>query len=143
MKLTASGLWPAVLVVSVALGLAARAADVRADPPAPTAAPAPAGLTGRWVATVDFFGTPSYFKLELTQQGDALTGDFSGDKLEGTVRGDTVEFLAKDTEGGSEQVKATRSGGALSGTMVVVESSNPKNPTTPKNLTTRRIPRTR
>jgi acetamidase/formamidase len=130
MKLTASGLWPAVLVVSVALGLAARAADVRADPPAATPTPGPAGLTGKWVATVDYFGTPSYYKLELTQQGDALTGDFSGDKLEGTVRGDTVEFLAKDTEGGTEQVTATLSGGALSGTIVLVEGSNPKNPTT-------------
>ena len=130
MKPTVSRVWSALVVFPLALGLVARAAGVRADPPASPAAPAPTGLAGKWVVTVDFWGTPSYYKLELTQQGDALTGDLSGDKLEGTVRGDNVEFLAKDTEGGSEQVKATLSGGALSGTMVIVEGSNPKNPTT-------------
>ena len=37
-------------------------------------------LTGRWLVTADFHGTPLYFKLELTQQGDKLSGNFGGDK---------------------------------------------------------------
>ena len=60
-------------------------------------------LAGRWFVNVDFFGTAQYFKLELTQQGEKLTGDFGGDKLEGTVRGNAVQFLAKDTTSGSEE----------------------------------------
>lgn len=57
-------------------------------------------LTGRWVVTADFHGTTFYMKLELMQQGDKLTGEFDGDKLEGTVIGNKVHFLAKDDHGG-------------------------------------------
>jgi acetamidase/formamidase len=95
----------------------------------PAAASKPS-LAGRWFVDVDFFGTPQYFKLELAQQGDTLTGDFGGDKLEGTVQGNTVRFLAKDTAGGSEDVHATVTGGAMTGTMVFVDGDNPKQPAT-------------
>jgi len=95
----------------------------------PAAASKPS-LAGRWFVNVDFFGTPQYFKLELVQQGETLTGDFGGDKLEGTIQGNTVRFLAKDTEGGSEDVTATVAGGTLTGTMVFIESDNPKQPVT-------------
>ena len=87
-------------------------------------------LAGRWFVNVDFFGTPQYFKLELTQQGERLIGDFGGDKLEGTVRGNAVQFLAKDTTGGSEQASATIEGGTMSGTIVLVDGDNPKQPST-------------
>jgi len=36
-------------------------------------------LTGRWFVSSDFHGTTLYFQLELTQQGDKLTGKFDGD----------------------------------------------------------------
>jgi hypothetical protein len=101
MKPTVSGVWSALVVVPLALGLGAHTPEVRADPLAD------AQLAGRWMLTVDLWGTPSYYKLELTQQGNAISGDFGGDKLDGTVRGNTVEFLAKDSDGGTEQVKAT------------------------------------
>ena len=87
-------------------------------------------LAGRWFVSVDFFGTAQYFKLELTQQGEKLIGDFGGDKLEGTVRGNAVQFLAKDTTGGSEEANATIGGGAMSGTIVLVDGDNPKQPST-------------
>src|ERR1043166_1132308 len=76
-----------VSVVCLLAMLSPGARGVSADPAAPAASGAPAvsskGLSGRWVVSVDFFGTPQYFKLQLTQQGDALTGDLDGDKLEG------------------------------------------------------------
>ena len=41
-----------------------------------------ASVSGRWVVQADFYGTPINFSMELGQQGDKLTGNFSGDKLE-------------------------------------------------------------
>jgi len=94
------------------------------------AAPAGGPLSGRWTVTSDFHGTPIYFKLELEQQGDQLTGNFDGDKLEGTVNGSAVQFLAKDDHGGSEDVKATAKGNTLSGTVVFVSGDDPAHPET-------------
>src|SRR5262252_3653688 len=95
------------------------------------AAPASVGpLNGRWTVTSDFHGTPIYFKLELEQRGDKLTGNFDGDKLEGTVHGSAVQFLAKDDHGGSEDVKGTLKGSALSGTVVFVNGEDPAHPET-------------
>jgi len=93
-----------------------------------TAQEAKAPLTGRWLVTADFKGTPIYFKLQLTQAGEKLTGDFDGDKLEGTIGGSTVHFLAKDDHGGSEEVKATTRGSTMSGTVVFIYGGNPDHP---------------
>jgi amidase len=87
-------------------------------------------LTGRWLVTSDFYGTTLYFKLELTQQGDKLTGNFDGDKLEGTITGNTIHFLAKDEHGGSEDTKATVHGNSMSGTVILIDGDNPGHPET-------------
>ena len=94
------------------------------------AAPPGGPLGGRWTITSDFHGTPIYFKLELEQQGDKLTGNLDGDKLEGTVKGSAVQFLAKDDHGGSEDVKAVVKGGAISGTVIFVNGDDPTHPET-------------
>src|ERR1043166_7883461 len=94
------------------------------------AAPPGGSLSGRWTITSDFHGTPIYFKLELEQQGDKLTGNFDGDKLEGTVNGSAVQFLAKDDHGGSEEVKAVVKGGAISGRVIFVTGDDPTHPET-------------
>jgi len=87
-------------------------------------------LTGRWIVTADFRGTPLYFKLQLTQSGEKLTGDFDGDKLEGSVSGNSVKFLAKDEHGGSEEGKAQLSGILMTGTVVFIDGNNPGHPET-------------
>ena len=110
------------VLLSALFATALRPTRAHADPPA--------SLTGRWIVTVDLYGTPQPYALELTQQGDTLSGNFAGDKLEGTVRGDTVQFLAKDTEGGSEDAKATLAGTTLTGSVVFVDGGDPKHPTT-------------
>jgi acetamidase/formamidase len=112
-----------IFVLAVVLVPAARSPPASADPAAP-----PGALTGRWIVTADFHGTPRYFMLKLAQQGDALAGDFAGDKLEGTVHGNTVQFLAKDAEGGTEQATAAIAGGAISGTVVFVDAADPGHP---------------
>jgi acetamidase/formamidase len=110
-------------------------ATARADPPA-----AAQGVTGRWSVNADFFGTPLYFQLELTQQGETLTGTFSGDKLDGTIHGNAIQFVAKDDDGGTEEIKATLASGAISGTAVFTELSNPKHPVT-HNFTATLVPK--
>jgi amidase len=89
-----------------------------------------AGVTGRWFAAADFNGTPLNFSLELTQQGDKITGSFSGDKLEGTVTGNAIHFLAKDDQGGTEELTGTVASGAISGSIVFVDGDDKEHPTT-------------
>lgn len=64
-------------------------------------------LTGRWSVKVDLYGSTIYFKLQLTEEKGKLTGAFGGDKLEGTVNGNAVHFLAKDERGSTSEVTAT------------------------------------
>ncbi len=87
-------------------------------------------VTGRWVVTADFYGTPLNFMLQLKQEGEKLTGDFDGDKLEGSRKGDAIRFLAKDEEGGTEDVTATVQGVAITGTVIFTSGSNPGHPST-------------
>jgi amidase len=85
-------------------------------------------LTGRWLVTADAFGVPQYFNVQLSQAGDALTGDFAGDKLTGTVKGVAIQLLAKDTDGGSEQVTGTLDHATITGTINFVEGRDPAHP---------------
>ena len=89
----------------------------------------PNDLSGRWIVTSEVFGTPVYYRLNLTQQGDKLTGNFVGNKLEGTVNGNTVQFHAQDEQGtGWEDCKTTISSGVLSGTVIFVDASDQQHP---------------
>jgi acetamidase/formamidase len=87
-------------------------------------------VTGRWFATSDFYGTPINFSMKLSQQGDKLTGDFDGDKLEGTLTGNALHFLAKDEHGGTEELTATLQSGIISGSIVFVDGDDKEHPTT-------------
>jgi amidase len=82
-------------------------------------------LSGRWVVNADFFGSPIYFGLLLEQQGEKLTGNFDGDKLEGSVSGGRIHFLAKDEHGGTEEGNATLSDGTMAGSVIFMDSSDP------------------
>lgn len=87
-------------------------------------------LTGRWFATADFYGTVLNFSLELSQQENKLTGNFDGDKLEGTLTGNAIHFLAKDEHGGTEELTGTVQAGAISGTIIFTDSDDKEHPTT-------------
>ncbi len=93
------------------------------DPPA-----SPRSLSGRWIVNADFFGTPLYIALQLTQQGEVLSGEIGGDKLEGAVHGNAVELVARDAQGGSKTARGTIAGGAISGTIVFVDGLDPRHP---------------
>jgi amidase len=97
---------------------------------APEAArPAGAGVSGRWVVNTDFFGSTIYFSMELKQEGEKLTGNFDGDKLEGTFKDNTIYFLAKDEEGGTDEGKGIVQGGTITGTVVFNHPNDPEHPT--------------
>jgi amidase len=89
-----------------------------------------AGVTGRWFASADFYGSPINFQMELSQQGDQIAGDFDGDKLEGTLTGNALHFLAKDDRGGSEELTAAVQPGMISGTIVFVDGDDKDHPNT-------------
>lgn len=93
-------------------------------------------LSGHWVVKADLWGSSIFYRLQLKDDAGKLTGNFGGDKLEGTVTGNSVHFLAKDEEGGSEECSATikpladSSSAELSGTLIFVDAANPSNPET-------------
>lgn len=90
----------------------------------------PASVTGRWFATVDFYGTALDSRLELNQQEGKLTGNFDGDPLEGTMAGNKIHFLAKDEHGGSEELSGVLQDGVVTGTIVLTDSDDKEHPTT-------------
>ena len=87
-------------------------------------------LTGRWIVDADYHGTPIYFRLELNQEGDKLTGNVDGDKLEGSVSGHALHFLVKDERGGKGEAKATFQGSLMSGTYIFTDPDDPGHPET-------------
>jgi len=93
-------------------------------------------LTGRWFATADFYGTTLNFSLELSQIENTLTGTFDGDKLEGTLTGNAVHFLAKDERGGTEELTGTVQAGFISGTIIFTDADDKEHPTTHRFMAT-------
>jgi len=114
------------------LFLACLFAPLAAPQPQAPATPTPANgpLTGRWIIATDYLGTPMNLSMELEQRGEKLTGNFEGDKLEGSVSANTVSFLAKDDQGGSEKGSAVVQGDTISGTILYTDGSNPSHPIT-------------
>ena len=103
------------------------------------AAPATTSIAGRWVVTTDFYGTPLTVPMNLKQDGDKVTGDIWGDKLEGTVQGSAIHFVAKNEQGGSTEAKATIQGHTISGAVTFVNPDEPGPPST-HQFTARLIP---
>src|SRR5437016_8624641 len=91
-----------------------------------------ADVSGRWVVNTDFYGTTIYFRMELKQEGEKLSGNFDGDKLEGTRKGSSIYFLAKDEQGGTDEGKATVQGGTITGTVVFTHADDAAHPETHK-----------
>src|SRR5205823_13499710 len=51
-------------------------------------------------------------------------------KLEGTVTGNSIHFVAKDEQGGTEECTATLKEGTMSGTFVFTDAGDPTRPET-------------
>jgi acetamidase/formamidase len=52
-------------------------------------------LSGRWLVTADLYATPIYGRLDIEQQGQKITGQFYGDKFEGSLDGSAIHFPSR------------------------------------------------
>lgn len=83
---------------------------------------------GKWMSSVDIFNSQIYMTIDLKQEDRKLTGKFGNDALEGTVDGNSYHFLAKDENGGTEEVTGRLEGGTLRGDVIETPGSDPKHP---------------
>lgn len=88
------------------------------------------GVSGKWIANADFLGTTIYLRMELKDEGGKLTGNFDGDKLEGTLAGNSIHFVAKAEDGGTAECTATLKNGVMSGTIIFTDPDNVAHPET-------------
>ncbi len=95
----------------------------------PLSAQTAPSLTGKWSITADYFGTPRYFGLNLTQQGDKLTGTLNSSKLEGIVAGTTVTVSAPWGDGKLDLKSTLLPTGELSGTVTAMFPDDPTHTT--------------
>src|SRR5690348_479379 len=78
-----------------------------------------AGFTGDWLVTLDLYGSPTYVRWKVEQKNGHYTTRFFGFNLDGTVKGDAIEFTCTQKEDGEEKpcgkASATRSGDEMRG----------------------------
>jgi len=58
------------------------------------------------MVTADLHGTSIYGRLDVEVQGKKITGEYFGDKFEGSLDGSAIQFVAKDSSGGTSKVDA-------------------------------------
>ena len=83
-------------------------------------------ISGEWLITRELFGNTIYHKVTLKLDKGKVTGAFaSGKKIEGTLQGNALHFIARD---GNSTVECTGtvSGGTISGKFIETLASNPK-----------------
>src|SRR5258706_14551334 len=90
--------------------------DLRARSAQETARPANTSVSGRWVVNTDFYGSTIYFRMELKQEGDKLSGSFDADKLEGTLKGNNIYFLSNEEQEATGEREAPLPDGRITGT---------------------------
>ena len=86
------------------------------------------GISGRWMVSGDFYGTPVNYSMRIEQQGDKITGEFARRKFEGSVSGPSLHFLSKDPQGGTIECAATLKDNSMSGTLTFTDSDDPTHP---------------
>jgi amidase len=128
-------------VISMLMPAGDRATSAQPHSPQTTssASSSSGSLTGHWTVTADFHGTPIYLHLQLTDQSGKLTGDLDGDKLEGTITGNAVHFLAKGDRGSTSELKGTVSISTITGTVTFTDPDDPSRPET-QNFTATLVP---
>jgi len=83
-------------------------------------------FSGQWFITRVIFGTTQYHKLTVKLENSKVTGAFaSGKKIEGTVQGNVLHFIARD-DNSTIECTATLSGGTLSGKCQETFANDPK-----------------
>ncbi|HEX4960216.1 MAG TPA: acetamidase/formamidase family protein [Thermoanaerobaculia bacterium] len=91
-----------------------------------------------WLITTDLYGIPLHQRLVLTIADGKLTGELGGDKLEGTLSGKAIHFIAKGDSGDSAEYTGTLDGDTISGQAVLVDGGDKSR--TPGAFTAHRLP---
>jgi acetamidase/formamidase len=78
--------------------------------------------------TLDVHGTPAYASLEIKQQGENLSGSYGGQRLQGSLKGNTFHFLAQNDDSGGETADGVQANGALSGNIVEIDNTDKEHP---------------
>ena len=73
-------------------------------------------MNGQWVLVVDRWGNPEYSTLNLSILQDAVSGDWDGDRVAGTIAGEALHFSVTDKRGAEYRFEARLEKGRLSGT---------------------------
>jgi amidase len=87
---------------------------------------------GEWFGTADTYGTTSYFRLTLEQQGNRVSGSISGQKLEGELNNGQLHLLGTQPDGSTTEITAQVAAKSISGTDVLTEASDKAHPRTVK-----------
>ena len=61
-------------------------------------------VTGRWIVSTDYLGTPLTPLLNLEQTGEKVTGTGRGYKYAGTLHGTALHLMATDEEGNTDEI---------------------------------------
>jgi amidase len=95
-----------------------------------TQQPAPEkDLSGNWILSADLFGTTVYLRMELKQDGEKLSGKYTGDKVTmGTVNGPAIHLLATSDDGITSEVNATLKEGVITGNTLETDPSGKGHP---------------
>jgi acetamidase/formamidase len=89
-------------------------------------------LTGSWIVSGDYFGTPLYYRLNLEQSGEKLTATYRGYKFEGILQGTAFHLFAKDEQNNSDELTGTINNGTLQATETETDASDKAHPVTVK-----------
>jgi amidase len=81
--------------------------------------------TGQWIVATDRWGNREYSTLNLVAGGKALTGDWDGDSLTGTLSEHRFRFTVTDGRGTIYRFEGEMRRGGLSGTADFPDSNNP------------------
>lgn len=81
--------------------------------------------TGQWIVATDRWGNKEYSTLNLVADGETLTGDWDGDPLTGTRRGNHFELVVKDQRGAAYRFEGGIGHGGIRGTADFPDSNNP------------------
>lgn len=111
------------LVLAISLFLTVTgAAESRSDDPN---VPQEQSINGQWLTTTNLYGNALNQRMTLKVENGKVTGSFAGDKLEGTLDGNSLHFVARDKDNNTSEFTGVLSGGKITGRVVRSNGSDP------------------
>jgi amidase len=89
-------------------------------------------LAGRWLVSVNYFGTLVYYRLTIEQTGNKLTANYRGYKFAGTLNGTAFHLSAKDEQNNTDEITGTIANDAIEATDTEADADNKAHPLTVK-----------